>query len=332
MIPTQRSGQVPRLLVLGTGDEARALRDLAVRSGAELAQRFSSRVTHVVADDTVAEEDARVVRARAAGLPVLGPAEGIELIEGLVADAPASQLETPEGGEPADYPADGAIAAVDTGAALDAPIVTEFEGGGAADAVCGSTLEVALVFPPLTAGGPLADGAADGRGLEAGDDGFSAAADEPSIPDIQEDSSGTARASAEPAAAEPAAAESALLGATAVVVAAAWPPQDTASQSTDGPTSRGGASLPSVAWALVPLVSFGLLTPVAIGYAAFRLRSRALLVATAWYAFAVCAALAASVAAPKGTDVRTAVSYAYPAIPWLGGTLQSFLLRRRVFR
>jgi hypothetical protein len=80
-IPTQRSGQALRLLVLGTGEGAAAFRERAAEAGAELAQRFSVRVTHVVAEDGIGEEDARVVRARTAGLPVLRLAEGARLLE-----------------------------------------------------------------------------------------------------------------------------------------------------------------------------------------------------------------------------------------------------------
>ena len=86
-IPTQRSGQGLRLLVLGAGDDAVAFRERAADAGAELAQRFSVRVTHVVVEDGVGEDDARVVRARGAGLPILGLAEATGLIEEQDAEA-----------------------------------------------------------------------------------------------------------------------------------------------------------------------------------------------------------------------------------------------------
>lgn len=102
---------------------------------------------------------------------------------------------------------------------------------------------------------------------------------------------------------------------------------------------RGQAHAPtqavaaSVLWTLVPLVSLGLLTPAAMAYAAFRLRSRTLGAATVLYAVAVVAAFTVSATAPQGgahsgvSDLLTACF----AASWLGGTVHAFMIRRRVF-
>ena len=64
-IPGQRAGgaaggQALRILVLGSSAEADELRRRAAEAGAELAQRFSARVTHVVTEPGVPADDARV--------------------------------------------------------------------------------------------------------------------------------------------------------------------------------------------------------------------------------------------------------------------------------
>jgi hypothetical protein len=91
----------------------------------------------------------------------------------------------------------------------------------------------------------------------------------------------------------------------------------------------------SVAWALLPLVSIGLLAPVGIGYAAYRLRSRVLSVAAVCYTLAVAAAFAVSAVSPVRTGRHALTGellLACVGVSWLGGTVHSFLIRRRVFR
>jgi hypothetical protein len=71
-----------------------------------------------------------------------------------------------------------------------------------------------------------------------------------------------------------------------------------------------------------------------MGYAAYRLRSRGLWVATAAYSLAVVAAFTLSAAAPLRTGSHAAIGELLTACltaSWLGGTLHSFLIRRRVF-
>jgi hypothetical protein len=119
-IPAQRAAQSLRLLVLGKGEDATAVRERATAAGVELAQRFSTRVTHVVVDSSVGDDDARLTRARTAGLPIIGADAAGDLLDGVV---PAPRDETP----------DMARAAGTTGTAETAGLVAEELAGGAAD-------------------------------------------------------------------------------------------------------------------------------------------------------------------------------------------------------
>lgn len=62
-----------RVLVLGTGPRAEQARQSLTRQGIAVAQRFTKTVTHVVADDTVADTDPRLERARREGVQALPP-------------------------------------------------------------------------------------------------------------------------------------------------------------------------------------------------------------------------------------------------------------------
>ena len=327
-IPSQRSAQGLRLLILGTGESAGALRSQAADAGAELAQRFSSRVTHVVVDDTVDEDDARVVRALAAGLPVLDLVKGSELIGERAHDGGAAE-EDEEGVSEAS----GSSNAVVAEAPYEVPGVTlvrpraeadiEIESAldGPSSVFAGSALESVLLFPPLPAG----DSAAAG-GCGCGEDCGGGTADLDS--DVEtETEAGLASSAADLTRLEEASPLEDLAGERTLVSA------------TQGAADERGQALPqtavaaSVLWALVPLVSLGLLTPAAMAYAAYRLRSRILGAATVLYAAAVVAAFTASAAAPRGgahggvSDLLTACF----AASWLGGTVHAFMIRRRVF-
>ena len=90
----------------------------------------------------------------------------------------------------------------------------------------------------------------------------------------------------------------------------------------------------SFAWAFVPLISFGLLTPVVFGYAAVRTRSRLYAAATLGYALAVVLAFALSATHPQtgsaahGSDGLLTFAL---ALSWLGGTGHALSARPRVF-
>jgi hypothetical protein len=109
-------------------------------------------------------------------------------------------------------------------------------------------------------------------------------------------------------------------------------------------TSGGAAAAPprlsaryvlaSLVWALVPFVSFGLLTPVVFGYAALRLRSRILALTTLGYTVAVVLSFALSAARPHAatpSDASGALLTLALAAAWIGGTVHAISLRVRVF-
>jgi hypothetical protein len=349
-IPSQRSAQGLRLLILGTGESAGALRSRAADAGAELAQRFSSRVTHVVVDDTVDEGDARVVRALAAGLPVLDLAKGGELIgaSGIGgghadSDALASMPVKPTTGDEDDGGAveeegvrEAAIGDVvmdeAQGVALVRPRAEaeiESEPDGPSSVFAGSALESVLLFPPLPANeSAVASGCGEDCGGGAADLGSEVAtgSDEPEL-------GGDERTYGDGGAAF----EAAEAGLTSPLedVAGERIEVSTAESAADerAQASTPAAAAASVAWAVVPLVSLGLLTPASMAYAAYRLRSGALAAATALYAVAVVAAFAVSAAAPRGgahSSVSDLLTVCFAA-SWLGGTVHAFLIRRRVF-
>lgn len=60
-----------RILVLGSGGEADEARRLATEAGAEVAQRLTARVTHVVTAGLLDPGDPRLARARSYGVPIL---------------------------------------------------------------------------------------------------------------------------------------------------------------------------------------------------------------------------------------------------------------------
>ena len=416
-IPTQRSGQTLRLLVLGTGQDAAAFRARAAEAGAELAQRFSVRVTHVVVEEGVGEDDARVVRARGAGLPVLGLAEGNQLIEeeqdageggvrGEEGDAgrEGGAGEKQEAGE--DVVAEGlapdsarrGAARADVSADGDvvplirprAEVVPEPGDGGPSDVFTGSALEAMLQFPPLPAnefegeGGDSdefesgdsdeferLDGGADAEPFEtfetaakartveaeqaeavlSGDEEMAAAetvagadGDEARsasvLMDVVSEACACAEAESGTAGGRVAVAgDEAGTAAEAACTEAGCAAARCTATHVDAVASAGeriaAGTAASVAWALVPLVSLGLLTPVSIGYAAYRLRSRGLAIATACYTVAVVAVFAVSDAVPVHTRAHSIIGDLLTmclAASWLGGTAHSFILRRKVFR
>ena len=450
-IPAQRTGQALRLLVLGAGTSADSARERAAAAGAEIAQRFSNRVTHVIVDESVGAEDPRVVRAQSAGVPVLrvdevaglvGP-EGAagpdrqDLADGMsgavVTEAMASATaaaDKKEGMAPTKGARVGAGGVGDVGRDGDAgrSALVESAAGlagvkdynGSADpaeahAPEASPLESALVFPPLPAevirdgvavgeaalGGEGAPEAADGAdgartegtagvgvGVGVGVDvGASAeawaeararaegvvrtGAEEQAAEAVDVRAQGGVRAEVEDEVAAKARDEEdeaalgeggaggpdapdapggvrvahgvdgveAREGSGAAAEAGPSPESgpEVASAPTAGASMSASTTAVSLMWAAVPLVSMGLLTPVSLGYAAYRLRSRRLAAATACYTVAVSIAFAISATHPSASDARTSaasggVLTACLAASWAGGTIHSFLIRRRVFR
>jgi hypothetical protein len=100
------------------------------------------------------------------------------------------------------------------------------------------------------------------------------------------------------------------------------------------PTKDRARAVASYAWAAIPFASLGLLTPVAMGYAAYRQRSRALGAVAAWYLFAVTIAFAISATATDGSRTQSGVGDLLTiclAASWIGGTVHALLIRRQVF-
>jgi hypothetical protein len=100
------------------------------------------------------------------------------------------------------------------------------------------------------------------------------------------------------------------------------------------PGAERARTVASYAWAAIPFASLGLLTPVAMGYAAYRQRSRALAGVAAWYLFAVTIAFAISATAHSGTRPQSAVGVLLTiclAASWIGGTVHALMIRRQVF-
>ena len=92
--------------------------------------------------------------------------------------------------------------------------------------------------------------------------------------------------------------------------------------------------LVSFLWALIPLATFGLLTPVTFGYAAYRLRSRGLALTALVYTLAVVGSFVLSAIHPHAStpaDTTGALLTVCLAGTWIGGTLHALSLRTRVF-
>lgn len=100
------------------------------------------------------------------------------------------------------------------------------------------------------------------------------------------------------------------------------------------PRSGAGHVLFSLVWALIPFATFGLLTPVAFGYAAYRLRSRALALSSLLYTIAVVLSFVLSAARPHAaapSNATGALLTVALAGTWIGGTLHGLSIRNRVF-
>lgn len=95
---------------------------------------------------------------------------------------------------------------------------------------------------------------------------------------------------------------------------------------------HSGLSVLTYLWALLPLLTFGLATPITIGLAAARLRSKPAMISAALYlgGWAVVFQGAYTYAAkpPPVIDAIMTVSW---LMTWFGGTTHAFILRRRLF-
>ena len=239
-----------------------------------------------------------------------------------------------------------------------AEVVPEPVDGGPSDVFRGSAFEAMLQFPPMPAdefvgedGGLEAEAvkAADVADVAAAEAGIGAGAGEARSVLMDVVSEACACVEAEAGTAGERVRDEACVGEACVgevaaeagraaagaegAVSAEGAEAELAAVGADGNVAVSAAS--SVAWALVPLVSLGLLTPVAIGYAAYRLRSRGLAIGTACYTLAVVGAVTVSAVMPVHGRSQSVVGDLLTmglAASWLGGTAHCFMLRRRVFR
>ena len=321
-----------RLLVLGTYLDAQELRDRAQAAGYELAQRYSARVSHVAYGSGVDPADARYTKIRDAGLPLLPLqkcAEELGLWDDAVAGAETAEPAT----EPVEAVAEPVTGtAAETGAAVEADSDAEIE----AD-------DEPLDFPPLrTSDREAADDAADEAPVEQPEHLYDQESAAEFVPGFAED--------------EPL--EIPL--AAAVLGVDPWPgdrddvtgqdlpepqpePTDDALDVHDAPQADAprahpdggiGRVLLSILWALIPLATFGLLSPVTFGYAAYRLRSRALALTALVYTLAVVLSFILSALRPHAatpSDAAGALLTVCLAGTWIGGTLHALSLRTRVF-
>ena len=95
-----------------------------------------------------------------------------------------------------------------------------------------------------------------------------------------------------------------------------------------GPT-RTRLGFGTILWALIPLLSFGLLAPVPFAHAAVRLGQRRLWVVTAAYAIGSLLWIVGA-SLPEGGWGDTMFGILFPVL-MVTGTAHAFLLRRRVF-
>jgi hypothetical protein len=283
-IPGPRDGQGVRLLVLGADPDAQELRDRARAAGFELAQRYSARVSHVAYGSGIDPEDARYAKIRDAGLPLVplqacaselglhgGAARAAETAEiaetAAAADtveaepdiAPEHAIEAVQEQEPEREPEPGAWDSVYE-PAPEADLETDRGIDLGADPR--PSVET-LAFPPLAA---VVIGVDPWEGEQRAPEhdlhepehelAYESAPSLALVPALEPENENAAETETE-LAAEPALAPHGL--------------------PSSEPVARAGVGrfLSSILWALIPFATFGLLTPITFGYAAYRLRSAA---------------------------------------------------------
>jgi len=361
-IPGPRGGQGVRLLVLGADPEAQTLRDQATAAGYELAQRYSARVSHVAYGTGVDPGDARYTKIRDAGLvllPLQKCAEELGLGRAHMMDTDAETGAEPE--------TEARVEAVTgSGTLADVEAEAEAEVGIAVGITAELTVEpeyeaddAPLEIPPLhpVAEAIVATEAADVAkaiveepvevevGAEIAD-GVSATAFVPGFADeVTGVPLGAAVIGADPwiggadSNEDAAAAEIPYTDASPAASPTTSPTADapyagTATPASTHPTHTAGHVLFSILWALIPFATFGLLSPFTFGYAAYRLRSRALVLTAVGYTIAVVASFVLSAVRPHSatpSDTMGALLTLCLAGTWIGGTLHAVSIRTRVF-
>lgn len=351
-IPAPRGGAGVRLLVLGGDEDARLLRERAAAAGFELAQRYSARVSHVAYGEGVDPQDGRYAKIREAGLALLpiqtcaaelGLAKPAKPAESPVPaqaeprlderrpareraepepepeadeDAEDDLLDEPGGPDPLAYPpleeeepeprpdeldpTAVALAAAAIGAdrwPTDFEVVEITEVVGTVDVV--EVTESAEAVESVESVG-AAEAVEQDRNEEDEEDDE----DEEPLEELE------------------------------ILDEVALADPDSPSQGVAAPTPGPRLLVVSVVWALIPLISLGLLTPLVFGYAAIRTRSRLYAAATLGYASAVLLAFALSAthSQPGSTANGTGGLLTFAlALSWLGGTGHALSARTRVF-
>ena len=360
-IPGPRAGQGVRLLVLGADPDAQTLRDQATAAGYELAQRYSARVSHVAYGSGVDPGDARYTKIRDAGLvllPLQKCAEELGLGRADAMDTQAAtetpteteaeaQVEAVTGG--------GAVADVDVDVELAAGISDEITAEITAETTAEINAELIaepdyvsddapLEIPPLHPRAEAIDatGAAEVADVIVEEPVEVEARVETEI-DLADELSATSFVPgfADEATDVPLAA--AVIGLDPWIGGAAEDEAAEAIPHSEAPTPvpvpahsthPAGHVLFSILWALIPFATFGLLSPITFGYAAYRLRSRALVLTAVGYTIAVVASFVLSAVRPHSatpSDTAGALLTLCLAGTWIGGTLHAVSIRTRVF-
>ncbi|WP_034269945.1 hypothetical protein [Actinospica robiniae] len=363
-IPAPRGGQGVRLLVLGVDEDARLLRERAAAAGFELAQRYSARVSHVAYGAGVDPQDGRYAKIRDAGLALL-PIQTCAAELGLAKPAeppvppvpaqaeprleerqPAREREPKHESEPAsepesdEFPEDDLLDEPGGPDPLAYPPLDEEEPGeprpeeldptavALAAAAIGvdrwpTDFEVVEIIEVVeTDEADEADEADESVEVEQDTDTAVAPATEPAAEDEDDEDEDEDDEDDETLEDIEVHEEVALVDPVIDGEAVAAP--------TPGPRLL----VLSVVWALIPLISLGLLTPLAFGYAAVRTRSRLYAAATLGYALAVVLAFALSAEHPQPGSTANGtgglLTFAL-ALSWLGGTGHALSARTRVF-
>jgi hypothetical protein len=329
-IPGPRGGQGVRLLVLGNDSDAQQLRDRAAAAGYELAQRYSARVSHVAYGTGVDPEDVRYAKIREAGLPLL-PLQACASELGLRGGAARAGKTKGKAGKAGERPAETAETAGTTETAAEAGTVEPTAEAEAEAVEKVELLETVAAEPEIESEEPeLAGEALAFLPLAAAVIGVDPWEGERQAPEyvLHETEPGTEpeadekTETATDAAAEPAAAP------------VVWSVAGTGTGSVAANRSSLGRIVTSILWALIPFATFGLLSPITFGYAAYRLRSRGLALTTLVYTLAVMLAFVLSAVRPHASapsDAAGALLTVCLAGTWIGGTLHAFSLRARVF-
>lgn len=366
-IPAPRGGQGVRLLVLGGDEDARLLRERAAAAGFELAQRYSARVSHVAYGAGVDPQDGRYAKIRDAGLALL-PIQACAAELGLAKPAkPAKPAESPVPAqaeprleerqparernrepepEPDEVPEDDLLDQPGGPDPLAYPPLPEEEpnepGPEELDPTAVALAAAAIgadrwptdfevvEISEMTEISEISEVVTE-TVIEVGETSETVETEPDGVAGEAAEITGVADVVADDEALEDVAILEEAALAEAIVEGESVEPEP---EPADAATPRPRLLVLSVVWALIPLISLGLLTPLVFGYAAIRTRSRLYAAATVGYALAVLLAFALSAEHPQPGSTANGtgglLTFAL-ALSWLGGTGHALTARTRVF-